>query len=36
MLHGVVKQHQVHHGIDLIVGVQSLVQYLVETPRTAP
>ena len=30
VLHGIFKQHQVHHGVDLIVRVQRLLQNLLQ------
>lgn len=26
VVHGILKEHKVHHGIDLIVGLQGLLQ----------
>jgi hypothetical protein len=30
MLHGILKEHKVHHSINLIVALKGLLQYLVE------
>ena len=30
MVHGILKEHQVHDGIDLIIGLQGFLQDLIE------